>query len=360
MNTMEADIDIVDPPEVSRLSMVRQISLQRPSCGIISSTDRALVLLYAGIPVSTGYGYLVYDASTNSISRVPMLDSGRSLCRAAILSLGKGEYVLAEVVSRFDDATLYLWYYTSYQSRWRSLACLPPRLFPPKYSFKIDMAFSYADTSVCFVDLLKGVLVCKLHNSPEPEITFVPLPVGYSIDFPSEVPREGYPMGRPRPEEFRTMRCVGGAIKFVSLVGYYERHSHSGMVLKTWNLSQDLKNWELGKSLSVTDIWASQSFCERNLPRVTPTFPVLSLDDAEAIYVTLNVIDYEKYVNNYGEICPGNMLHKAHYMICIDTVQNKILSSNKIIPENWKPYFPDLIPSNFNAYLQEVLLSLIA
>nr|TKW05235.1 hypothetical protein SEVIR_7G162900v2 [Setaria viridis] len=90
--------------------------------GIISSTDKALVVLYAGhyrpgCSHSPSSGcYLVYDASSNSLSAVPQLPdsySFRALGRgAAILSRGKGEYLLAELVattSGFPDGALYLW-----------------------------------------------------------------------------------------------------------------------------------------------------------------------------------------------------------------------------------------------------------
>jgi hypothetical protein len=67
-------------------------------------------------------------------------------------------------------------------------------------------------------------------------------------------------------------------------------------------------------------------------------------------------------VNSYGEIRRGNMVHKAflkkQYRHCLNTVQNKVVSSIKVVPENLKPHFPDLlVVSEFSAYLQEVLLT---
>jgi hypothetical protein len=58
--------------------------------------------------------------------------------------------------------------------------------------------------------------------------------------------------------------------------------------------SRDLKEWESsgGNPLGVTDICASESFRERNLPQFTPAFPILSLDDAQVMYVTLNDTEY--------------------------------------------------------------------
>lgn len=67
MKTMKPNLDIVNPPEVSHLSMVRQMDVSEVPHGIISCTDKALILLYAGLP-RIHKGYLVYDASNNSIS----------------------------------------------------------------------------------------------------------------------------------------------------------------------------------------------------------------------------------------------------------------------------------------------------
>jgi hypothetical protein len=49
------------------MSVVRQMDVREVPCGIISCTDKALVLLYAGLP-DIHMGYLVYVASTNSFS----------------------------------------------------------------------------------------------------------------------------------------------------------------------------------------------------------------------------------------------------------------------------------------------------
>jgi hypothetical protein len=67
-----------------------------------------------------------------------------------------------------DDVVLYLWRSTSNpnRGRWiRSAARLSPRLFTATYSFHIDMVFSYGSSSVCWVDLLQGVLICDLLKS---------------------------------------------------------------------------------------------------------------------------------------------------------------------------------------------------
>ncbi|GER54008.1 MMS19 nucleotide excision repair protein homolog [Striga asiatica] len=325
------NLHIADPPEVSRLSMVRQMDVKDVPCGIISCTDKALVLLFAGLP-GVHKGYLVYDASSKSISWIPSLPGSLNcMLRTAILSLGKGSYLLAELVRgpELGLVTLYKWRSTSNtrRGRWiRSAARPPPHLFMTN-SFHIDMVFSYGSSSVCWVDLLRGVLICDLLKSPEPEFTFVPLPLGYCIDVPSEPCQ-----GRPRTKEFRTMGCIGGVIKFVTVVGYHGNHSYDDMLLKTWTLSPDHKD----------------------------------PDDAEIVNVTLSDIEYEKKVDFFGKVHRGRMLLKAQYLVSINTVKNKVLSSCKLTHEYPRPKFLDLTASDLSAYVQDskdvckVLFALIA
>lgn len=125
------------------------------------------------------------------------------------------------------------------------------------------------------------------------------------------------------------------------------------MQLKTWTLSRDHKEWiELCRPLGVPDLWASESFRERNLPQLRPSFPILSLDDAEIINVTLNDIEYEKRVDFFGEVVRGGrMLVKAQYMVSLNTVRNEVISSRKLIHENPRPRFLDLVASDLSAYV---------
>jgi len=49
MKAMKPNLDIANPPEVSHLSMVRQMDVREVPCDIISCTNKALILLYAGV-----------------------------------------------------------------------------------------------------------------------------------------------------------------------------------------------------------------------------------------------------------------------------------------------------------------------
>ncbi|KAK8449201.1 hypothetical protein SEVIR_7G179500v4 [Setaria viridis] len=286
---MEAHPLVADPPEVTCLSVLQEIpdQLQREKGGMISSTDKGLVVLYTGMyrPGNGAHNlagcYLVYDASSNSVSAIPQLDppTTGSLYRvlptikclglsAAILRHGhggEGAYVLAELVTTFHpglpDAELYQWSSSTSTANsggeWMRTAVrlpLPPELCGPTYFLEIDMTFSFEGSHICWVDLLTGVLICDLFKPQGPEFSFIPLPQGCSLYTPDNI-RLGM-----NTQEFRSMGCVCGAIKFVALIGYPEGSSNNEVVLKTWTLSPDLKEWKKGSTVLVGDLWESESF----------------------------------------------------------------------------------------------------
>ncbi|CAL5068689.1 unnamed protein product [Urochloa decumbens] len=336
LEAMKPDPGLSDPPGISQLRMMRRIG-GGLSGGDISSTDKALVVLYAGF-YRPGF-------SCNSLS------GGLGLGTAI---LGEGRYLLAELVKRnsgFPDAVFFLWQCPDpnpTQGQWiRKEVRLPPQVFAPDYDFQIDMTFSYAGSSVCWVDLLKGVLVCNLLDSTEPEFTFVPLPEGCSIDVPEDKPR-------PWSVDFRSMGCVNGVIKFVTVDGYYEKCRRDDLTLTSWTLSRDLKVWEAGTPLPLRDLLASESFRERELPQILPLHPVISVDEDEVVYFVLNEVDRVDAFDIYGNVSEVEIVPKAHYVLRVDTVQKKVLQSTKVIPNSTTPEFrfPDLIASEFSAYLQ--------
>lgn len=76
------------------------------------------------------------------------------------------------------------------------------------------------------------------------------------------------------------------------------------------------------------------------------------MDEAEVVYVVLNDIDRVETVDNFGNICV-HMEYKARYVFRLDTVQNKILHSTKVIANDDMPLdYPQLLASDFSAYLE--------
>ncbi|XP_062232437.1 uncharacterized protein LOC133929664 [Phragmites australis] len=379
LEAMEPNPAIVDPPQVTYLTMLTQTpaeQMPRVRFGVISSTDKGLVVLYTGSYrpgsgcLAGDGGYLVYDASNNSLSAIPPLpDSpastsplpglpttntkclGRS---AAIMRLGhggEGAYVLAELVTSYwdsglPDADLCLWWWwssstTNPAGQWIRKAV---RLPLPSALFSIDMAFSCAGSRVCWVDLFTGVLICDLFTPQGPEFSFIPLPEGHC---------QYTPNNRrlcPNPEAFRSMGCVCGAIKFVAVMDYSQGMPSNERALKTWNLSPDFKEWKEGSALPVGDLWASESFNEMGLPRVRPRCPVLSTNEDEVIYIALNDIEYVDNANVFEEFTGRRPVLKAHYMLRLDLLQNKVLSSDKSSGNNLALLAPMLLASDLSAY----------
>ncbi|KAL6652367.1 hypothetical protein ACP70R_011292 [Stipagrostis hirtigluma subsp. patula] len=346
----------------------------RVHCGEISSADKNLVVLYTGSyrPGNGGFSgdgcYLVYDASNNALSAIPPLSDSPTINglgrTAAILRRGgDGAYVLAELVTTCDlalpGAELFFWSSSVAAAastenpggQWSRRAVrlpLPPHLSGPTYIFEVDMAFSFAGSYICWADLLTGVLIRDLSSPQSPQFTFVPLPEGCCLDIPHSR-RLGL-----KPEEFRSMGCACGAIKFVDLIGYPDDACPSnGVTLKTWTLSHDFKEWKEGKALCVRDIWSSESFNEMQLPHVMPMFPVLSMDEEEVIYAVLNVIERVDDVDEFGDILGVDLVPKAHYLIRHDMVQNKVLTSAKSSATSYAWLRPTLFASEFSAYLRD-------
>nr|TKW05490.1 hypothetical protein SEVIR_7G179600v2 [Setaria viridis] len=228
MSAMKPAVAIAEPPEVTYLSMLRQTPAENMGGvhgGEISSTDEGLAVLYTGSyrPGNRGFSgsgcYLVYDASSSSVSAVPPLPPDHSPGLPAMDGLGRsaailrhrggGEdaYVLAELVTTHDrvlpDANS-----TCGGRRRRRAPRTPPASGPrrrcaslslpssicgPTYSFEVDMAFPLAGSRVCWVDLFAGVLVCDLLAPEGPEFSFVPLPECCCVDIPIRSPLRASP-----------------------------------------------------------------------------------------------------------------------------------------------------------------------
>lgn len=376
---MEPHPVVADPPEVTRLSMVlrKMPASQAALEGFISSTDGGLVVLYTGgyLPGNGAYTpsgcYLVYDARSNSFSKIPQLDPLTTKgpptikCLGAIAAIlhhgrgGEGAYVLAELVTTLSpglpDAELYLWWSSSSTSNsdgaWMRTPVrlpLPPELCGPTYFFNIDMTFSFAGSRVCWVDLLTGVLICDVFAPQGPEFSFVPLPQGYSFSVPHDIRLA------IKTQEFRSMGCACGAIKFVALMGYSEGLPNDQVILKTWTLSPDLKEWQETSVLPMVDLWASESFSRMELPRVRPMFPILSMTEDGVVCIFLNEIGLADKV---GHNCGGQIFGKrrlvlnGHHALRVDLVQNKVLCSKRSKTNSLGLLGLTLIASDFSAYL---------
>ncbi|RLN08554.1 uncharacterized protein C2845_PM11G24500 [Panicum miliaceum] len=246
--------------------------------------------------------YLVYDSLANSLAAVPPLppSSASQFTHRAIGSGAgvlrhhpPGEYMLAELLyhrTSSAQATLFTWCSSGpVAGQWISKEVVLPFPLPsdPTYIFHADIVFVVGETSMCWVDLLEGILVCD-NIVADPKFRFISLPKGYSRSWNPE-------HGRGRPRDFRSMCSVrGDSVKFIHMeaAGCFD-----GMALTTWTLCLSNSEWEKGGSFSITDMWADPTYNELKLPKRVPRYPILSLLDEEDGIVYLDVVEQnDRYV----------------------------------------------------------------
>uniref|UniRef100_A0A0D9VR49 DUF1618 domain-containing protein n=1 Tax=Leersia perrieri TaxID=77586 RepID=A0A0D9VR49_9ORYZ len=385
MEAMKAKLYLAELPQVSHMDMISPTPAHAQQMGSvpaaeISSTHKGVVVMYAdfyrpGSDYSLYGRHLLYNASTNSLIAIPRLPQDSryspdivSLGRSAVLVPAAGDdddgYVLAEIVTSYEgvnpglpDATIFTiknpenvavdgreWV----QSSTPQLP-LPADLCGPDYYFQIDMAFSFQGR-ICWVDLLKGILFCDDVLSPQgPNLSFVSLPLGYSINCHCDNRHQMVPLLQ------RSMSCVNGAIKFVALVGFGES-SPDQVMLRTWVLSPNFKDWkEDTAALSVEDIWDSDSYKQTGLPQLMPVSPVLSLTENGVMYAILNEFERLPQVAPFrGPDGDDEVVAKANYMIRFNILQNKVLTCTKLSADGDLEWMmPDLIATDFTAYLED-------
>jgi hypothetical protein len=124
------------------------------------------------------------------------------------------------------------------------------------------------------------MLICDLmlHSDGQPKFRYIPLPQ-QSMAYD----RFEHPL---RPEEFRSVACVDGSIKFVTMDGYGQRPGNE-LSLTAWTLSTDLCHWNKVNECFVRDIWESNNYLQSGLPKILPLFPVLSMNEDDVVYLVV-------------------------------------------------------------------------
>ncbi|CAM0943899.1 unnamed protein product [Alopecurus aequalis] len=296
LRTFKPGVVVADPPELSFLHILLPFNryLQNLSSCNISSADKNLVALYAGAyrPGSRlPGGYLIYDARKDSLSVIPEIpelpdesDPARHRAlgpvSAVVMRVAAGDdYVLAELVGVWpgcSEAALWLW--RSSAAGW----VLKPRRISLPSRFSCDLCFSFRGSILCWVDLLRGMVLCDILDQ-DCKLSFIPLPK----DCPA------YDVLRPKyrhmsAKQFRSMACVRGDIKFVALDDCVQDQPAKGSEVTVWTLSPDLSGWNISSSYSVENIWENEAFQPTGTLKLAPSFPVLSIHEHGVIYLILN------------------------------------------------------------------------
>jgi hypothetical protein len=371
-----ADAVLLQPPEIAtfrlRVSESHRGSLS--STPLVACADKGLLVIYGGRYFGPGSSlcgcYLVYDAvaSADRLSTVPPAPEAGA-CH--INGIGSGAvvlrchqpgpsssaaYLLAELATsaqrKFpdpDDGVLFLWRSDEQPTpRWaRKEVHLPREVCwaPDKHVFYSDTSFSGPGGCLCWVDLLRGIVVCTNPWGPEdPELRFIPLPDGCPA-----VSATDYPY-RPRAEEDRSAACVDGRIKLVAMVGILAGWNAHQFRLTTWTLSPDLSGWQQDGVFPLKDLWATEEYRVLNLRQYTPVCPVLSAREDGVVYAIVNDIE-ERTIYRGRQVDPGTELQfKSQYVIGIDMRRNKIVStSSGNPPESLMQMMPRLLSIDFCA-----------
>jgi hypothetical protein len=276
--------------------------------------------------------YLVYNAWANSVAIVPPLfyDFGTShycgigpAAGVVLLCCGskEGDYILAELLLRRDvrstlptnKAALLIWESSS-SGRWierEVLLPVPVLSAPPPApaagaviaddklaidtttttTFRADMASPVSFSSICWVDLLTGILVYNhIHSG---QFHFIPLPqecAGTGMTRQCSV----------QPDEYRSMCCIDRqTLKLVSMDMCDQERPNADPMIRTWTLRRPLSptNWKWDKqdesNYRIQDLWDDPVYkgMLNRLRPIWPSFPVISTHEPHIIYLSIN--DFE-------------------------------------------------------------------
>ena len=352
LQTFKAQPLVADPPELSSLNIRPPKSAPVPptsglESGRISSADKHLVALYAG-GYRPGYSlpgsYLIYDASKDSISAIPCIPPDTCRTRAmgyqsAVVmcgATGEGGYLLAELVWVCpQDSQAALWLWESSAKQWVvKLRDLPLPPGTTAFNFSVHSCFSFGGSFLCWVDLHRGMLLCDLRK--DCNFSFIELPQG-----PPNYDASDYPHG-PCAEEFRSVACVHGSVKFLAFNKFVEREPRETFGLAVWTLSPDHSVWSRSYKCSVGDIWANANYQSAGLGQLAPSFPVLSIHQDGVVYLVVNdtsVVGKDR-----------RLVHKAQYLLRVDMGNNNDV---QVYQQKTTRIYSQLFASEFSAHRRQ-------
>ncbi|XP_020162743.1 uncharacterized protein [Aegilops tauschii subsp. strangulata] len=353
LRTFKAHAVVADPPALSFLHILRPpVSVGLPvhfhslTMATLSSADKNLVAMYAG-----GYrpgnrfpgGYLIYDARNDSISGIPELPSDHSHraigCESAVVmceaAAAGNDYFLAELVRVWPDGSqAALWLWKSSVQKWDLHPSRVPLPSSTTGHFSPDLCFSCWGSVLCWVDLLKGMVLCDLKQNCK--FSFIQLPK----DCPT-YDADSDDFTYSSAEEFRSMACVAGEIKFVALDECDEHQPEKGLELTMWTLSHDLSGWKESCKYNVENIWANEAYKPAGIRNLPPSYPVLSIHEDGVVYLVLN--DLREL--DYG------LEHMGQWMLRVDIGNDKV----QFYPNGEKNSVNSLLfASEFSAHRQHL------
>uniref|UniRef100_A0A0D9XG07 DUF1618 domain-containing protein n=1 Tax=Leersia perrieri TaxID=77586 RepID=A0A0D9XG07_9ORYZ len=275
---------VVAPPAHSTMFIIMSRVEQEAMGGLVRAellaTNEHIIVMSVSFPMcrSSSRFYLVYDASDASICMAPDLQSAypnrkvipavtirplpvrRDVRHYSIVLLGRA---IPDGKGGPRQDCVCLW--PPPDSSPSSSTCAPkwgikPAIFPKevaKRGFTANELFVLNGMAM-WADLQHGILVCRLGDLLESDrhnvqLIFVDLPPGCCNDGVGTRPIfESSPV-----EEYRSIACVSGTIKFVSIEGYLRKTNVDLQDRKVtmWSLTPESWVWSKECDLRVGDIW---------------------------------------------------------------------------------------------------------
>lgn len=289
-----------DPPYPTALSIRLHgdpdKDVRRGTIGGVLLADGGFVVLSSCLPDTRGSSsYIVFDAANASLAMIRANLSLTFLLPVTYTPLpirraDGGGYVLALLASDANrkDVVCLMPSPLPFDQPWQ----LKPPLFPPEKPawFNADEEFS-SQGRAFWVSLDKGVLFCDHQDllsssSDNVRFSYIALPLGCEVAFDPT-------FRTANPSKYRTMRCVGDSLRFVSIEGYTTVHSRD-MVLCMWTLvipssSSSGDQWRKAGEICVGRLREQEGFKNARLPtHRPPTKPMLSSHEDGVVYFMLS------------------------------------------------------------------------
>lgn len=336
-----------EPPAVSYLAILGS----DPFAEIVA-VDETVIVISLEFPGEEGppKSYLIYDAVALSLRMIPAPEVSFMYPLSSTVSLARPcrgpDYALLH--THRSDASghgdfLFLWRPSSSPS-------------PPWSEYRkarlpdlIDWSVNNTNTEFSFkghaywVDLLCGVSYCSCDGLFDDNISVVNF--GCFIRLP--VKPGGHDLRIAEPAAYRTMGVVHDSfIRFVSIDGFQDYVQLKDRTVTVWKLRDHDKVWEEEHKLSLEELWGFNGFGD--LPKdLTPMYPLLSMKDANVIYLVLGEYRENQLKREFEPSHP-------RLMLAVD-MRNKIVRT--FVPlEHEDDWFNCLISCGFSRYLCKALL----
>jgi hypothetical protein len=300
----------VPPPEVSRLwvrcARTRHSLPEKERCSSYYERESMVVAAYGNfILLSLGLmcglpEFLVYTVGSvvgpPTLRLLPSLDTPELHHIGLVCDVDSTEFVAADLQILSGNTALNVFRSCSTECSWKAMD--PPPRFRHKKGQGVDLYSWYTDEVVpcgdtlCYVDYHRGVLFLDV-LSECPELRYVRLPA-VKVHVTDPYTFQTFTSRRAHPERSLCATNGGRTIKFVEVVTttvFTSRGRATASALfniNVWRLWRDDKDmtWEKESGMEDADLWALKGYGD--LPRVAPTFPRVSLEEPNVIYLVLS------------------------------------------------------------------------